>query len=133
MLSRHHAHAGADGAPVRLGSHTLHLQPAILRWGVVAQERRRLIHVDDDHIDVAIVIEVPECRSAAGPGLCNHCAARGRDVGKTSVPQISVENLPLLEGKVQFLAVDLREDVTVAHEYVGPAVIVDIAEAYAPA
>ena len=38
---------------------------------VVAQERRRLVHVPHEHVDVAVVVEVAEGAAAAGVDGCD--------------------------------------------------------------
>src|SRR5205814_2371436 len=93
----------------RLSPNTFHFEPVVFRRAVVAQQRRGFIHIDDDYVDVAVVVEVSESRTAAGARLRYHCARLGSDVGKTSIPEVSIQDLPLLKRKVQLLGVDLRE------------------------
>src|SRR5207249_3446002 len=54
--------AGAVGA----GALELHLDPPVGPGIVVAEQRRRLVHVHDQHVDVAVVVEVAEGGPAAG-------------------------------------------------------------------
>ena len=58
-------HARADGAAVRLHAHQQDLQPVAASGDVVPQQRRRFVHVDDDHVHVAIVVEIAECATPA--------------------------------------------------------------------
>src|SRR3954469_18585779 len=132
MLSRDDPHAGADCASVRLRANTFHLQPVVFRRAVISQQRRRFVHIDDDYVDVAIIIEVPESRTAAGARLRDDGASLGGDVGKASVPQISVENLPLLKREVELPAIDFGENVAVRHKYVRPPIVIEVEEANSP-
>ena len=47
---------------------------------VVAQQRRRLVHVHDEHVDVAVVVEVAEGGAAARVRVVSARAARGGHV-----------------------------------------------------
>src|SRR5256885_12569870 len=111
MLSRHDPHARADGASVRLRANTFHLQPVVFRGAVISQHRRRFVHIDDDYVDVAIIIEVPESRTAAGARLRDDGASLGGGVGEASLPQVSVENLPLLKRKCELPGIDFEANI----------------------
>ncbi len=50
--------ARADGAAVGLYAFQFHLDPICLAAEVVPQERWRLVHVDDEYVDVTIIIEI---------------------------------------------------------------------------
>ena len=60
-------------------------QPVPPRCQIVSHQRRRLVQVDDHRVDVAVVVEIAERRSAAGVGG-GHCGARSSS---------SSSNLPL--------------------------------------
>src|SRR2546425_6333511 len=59
------SYAGADGAAIGLQTNQLDLQPSILIPAIIAEQRRGLVHVHDEHIDIAIVVEVAECAAPA--------------------------------------------------------------------
>ncbi len=61
-----HRDPRADGAAVGFDARQLDLEPVVAAGHVVAQERRRLILIDDQDVDVAIVIEIAEGTAAAG-------------------------------------------------------------------
>src|SRR4051812_7045456 len=73
--------ARADGAPVRLRAGEFYFEPVVRTPTapvvvIIAQKLWRLVHVHDEHVRVAVVIEVPEGAAAtgfrledAGPGL----------------------------------------------------------------
>src|SRR5260370_17423010 len=52
--------ARAECRAIRPGANQLQLQPMIAILDVVPQQRRRLVHVPDDHVDIAIVVEISE-------------------------------------------------------------------------
>src|SRR5690348_5047134 len=58
-------YACANGAAVGLGSNQLDFEPVITALHVIAKERRRLVHVDDQDVEIAVVIEVPEGAATA--------------------------------------------------------------------
>src|SRR6059036_1882163 len=58
-------YAGPDGAAIGPQTNQLDLQPSILIPAIIAKQRRGLVHVHDEHIDIAIIVEVAERASAA--------------------------------------------------------------------
>ena len=66
MVAGNHAHARADGGAIALRSDQLDLDPVLLVAAIVAQQRRQIVHVQDQDVDVAIVVVVAESRAAAG-------------------------------------------------------------------
>ena len=66
MLSGHHAHARADGRAVAMGAQQFDGDPIILVAAVVAQKRRVIVHVQDQHVDVAVVVVIAKGAAAAG-------------------------------------------------------------------
>src|ERR1700722_17284323 len=52
--------------PIRLYSDQQHLEPMMLTAYIVSQQRRRFVHIHHDDIDVAVIVEVSECRPPAG-------------------------------------------------------------------
>src|SRR5262245_62710323 len=86
-----HLHAGADPRPVRFGAHTLDEDRVVPVAAVVPEQRRRAIEVVDEHVDVAVVVEVAEgtppaeiLRSYCGTGFRGHIA-------EPSVPEVAIE------------------------------------------
>src|ERR1019366_631227 len=60
--------AGADGAAVGFGGVQLELEPAVVPFDVIAEQRRWFVEVDDQNIEIAIVVEVTEGAAAAAVG-----------------------------------------------------------------
>src|ERR1700730_3295749 len=132
MLSGYDADAGADSAAIRLRANALYLEPAIFRRGVVAKQRRCLVHVDHHNVHIAIVVEVAECRSSARARFIENGTAIRGDIGKVAIPQVAVENFPLFECEMQLLGVHFGEYVATRNEYVGPPVVVEIEQSHSP-
>src|SRR6202034_2037979 len=70
----------ADGSTVRLYADQLDLQPVVVPAHVVAKQRRRFVQIDNQHVDVAVIIEIAEGASAA--------AVRSRDAGTGGFDQL---------------------------------------------
>src|SRR6266850_1884537 len=133
VFGRDYTDARADGAAVGFCAYALDFEPVVFGAGIIAQERRRLVHVDDGDVDVSVVVEIAEGGASAAVRLSDGGPARRADVDKTSLAEIFVQNLSLFEGDVEPASVDFGEDVAVGHEDIGPAVVVEIEEAYSPA
>ena len=71
MLAGDNADAGADGRAIALCADELDLDPILLVAAVVAKQRRRVVHVQNQCVDVAIVVVIAEGRSAAGEALAD--------------------------------------------------------------
>src|SRR3981081_2811218 len=56
----------ADRAAIRLDASELDLDPVMATGYVIAQQRRRLILIDDEHVQIPVVIEIAESAAAAG-------------------------------------------------------------------
>ena len=126
MFAGDYADARADGAAIGFCAYTLDFEPVIFGAAIVAQERRRLVHVDNGDVDVSIVVEIAEGGASAAVGLSHGGPACGADVDETTLAEIFVQDLSLLEGDVEPAGIDLGEDMAVGHEDVGPAVVIEI-------
>src|SRR5205823_5083401 len=62
-------YAGSNGAAVALDSSELNFQPVFSAGNIVAKQGRRFVHVHDQHVHVAIVVEVTEGAPAAGVSI----------------------------------------------------------------
>ena len=101
------------------------------RRGVVAKQRRTIVHVDHEHVDVAVVVVVAEGSSAARFLEQQPAPDFG---GRMPEPRALVEEelLPLRVARAEPVLVDLRVDVAVGDEDVEAAVVVDVDEPDAP-
>src|ERR1700690_524148 len=69
-------HARANCAAVGNGANKFDFQPVMRTSNIVAKERGRLVQVDDQDVEIAVVVKIAERASAAavnirerGPGL----------------------------------------------------------------
>src|ERR1035438_3216147 len=62
-------HLGANRTTVGGNANQQDLQPVIRPGDVIAQQRRRLVEIDNQNVDVAIVIEIAESHSPAAMRL----------------------------------------------------------------
>src|SRR6185437_5166242 len=120
-------------ASVRLRSDALDLQPIVLALGVVAEEGRTLVDVDDDHINVAVVVEVSEGRASTAAGEVQIWAAICRDIDELARSLVLVDDLALFVGEVEVFGVNFRKHVAVRHKDVSPAIVIKIKQSHAPA
>src|SRR5438477_7993536 len=60
MPSGDDSHPCTNGAAIGLGTNAFDLQPVVFRATIIAKERRRLVHINDGDVHVAVVVEVPE-------------------------------------------------------------------------
>src|SRR5262249_33965957 len=67
-LARHQANARADGVTVRTGSDQLQRNPVSLSRSIESKQVRKIVDVVDDDVEVAVVVEVGECRAASRLG-----------------------------------------------------------------
>src|SRR5882757_2025959 len=132
MFGGDYTDARADGAEVGFCAYALDFKPVVFGAAIVAEERGRLVHVDDGDVDVSVVVKIAEGGASAAVGLSDSGPARRADVDETPLAKISVQDLSLLEGDVEPAGVDFRENMSVGHEDVGPAVVVEIEETYSP-
>ena len=123
-------------APIAL---RLLVVPTSLSVSQCASARRRQreqigggVDVVHDDVDVAIVVEIGECRAAAGGRGRHRRTEPLRDVLEASVAEVAVHDLALLVARLRLDPLDLRIDVAIDDEEVEPAVVVEIDEADAP-
>ena len=65
MLARDHAHPRSNGRSIALGAKQLDLDPVLLIAANIVEQRRQIVHVEDKHVDAAIVVVVPKGRAPA--------------------------------------------------------------------
>src|SRR2546425_10566760 len=127
------AEARADGAAVGLHADQLDLQPIVLRRQIAAEKLRIIVDGVDYDVEIAVIVEIAEGAAARGDGNGDAGAGLAGDVGEAAVAEIFVEQLLLRVAGFGLELLDLGIDVTVADENVGPAVVVHVEKAAAPA
>ena len=65
MLAGRYAHPRSNRSTIALRPHQLQLDPVLFIAAVVAKQRRRIVHVQNQNIDIAVVVVVAECRAPA--------------------------------------------------------------------
>src|SRR5439155_19426564 len=100
---------------------------------VGGQHSWRAVHIINDDVDIAIVVEIAES-AAARELLRDDSGTRScRYVFETSIAEIAIKNFGLPVTDVQLSVCDLRIDVSVGEKKVLPAVVIKIQETNAEA
>ena len=60
LTSVAHQHASSDRAAIRFCAHQLELEPVVRAAEVIAQQRRRLVEIDYQDVQISIIVEVTE-------------------------------------------------------------------------
>src|SRR5205807_8869325 len=104
---------GADRGAVALSPNQLDLDPVVLVAAVVAQERGRIVHVQNQDVDVAVIVIVAEGGAPAGEALADPRTYPGGYVLELPVAQVPIHQAWHLERGVEVGLVDFRVDVAV--------------------
>ena len=130
---RNTCQARADPATIRFRANGAHLDPVVIQLRIATQELGIVVDRVDDHVDVAIVVEVAE-GTASG---CNWIGDPGphlqRNVCKMAVAQVSIEQLTLWVSSLGLQLLNFGIHMPIADQDVGPAIVIEIEEAAAPA
>ena len=100
---------GANGVAVGSRSDQLQRAPVQASTHIEPEEIGRRVHVVDNHVDVAIVIEVGERGAAAGGRRRDRRAELRRDVLEATVAEVSIDDFSLLIGGFGLQPLDLRD------------------------
>ena len=57
--------SSSDAASIGLNTFQFHFNPVGLATEVIAQQRRRLVEIDDKYVDIPIIVKVPKSASPA--------------------------------------------------------------------
>ena len=98
VLPAGHFYASPDGRAVRACAYALDHDPVVLVSAIVAQQRGRPVQVIDDHIHVAVIVEIPEGTAASDVLSPNGRPSFRGHVFETPVPKVAIQNLRLLVG-----------------------------------
>ena len=71
MCARYHAHASPNRGAIAFRSNQLDLDPILLVAAIVAKQRRQIVHVQNQSINIAVVVIVPERGPATGKMLAD--------------------------------------------------------------
>src|ERR1035438_507759 len=88
-----------------------------------------VVHQD---LDGSVIVKISGSYAMAVEGSSDARAGIERDVAESAVVLVPVQNLAFAECVVETSVIKFRVDVTVCHENVGPAVVVDVEEESPP-
>jgi hypothetical protein len=88
MLAGGHAHPRSNGGAIALGSHQLDLDPVLLVAPDIAEQRRQIVHIQDQHIHAAVVVIVSKSRAPAGKALTDTGIPSRRNVLEMAIAEI---------------------------------------------
>src|SRR5271169_4788342 len=132
MLADNHAHTPSNGGAIAFGSHQLDLDPVLLVASIIAKQRWRIVHVQDEGVDVAVVVVVAEGGAAAGKMLGDAGSHFRRYVFEAAIAEIPVNESRILVSLAEAVVINLRVDVSVDLNDVWPAIVVVVDKATAP-
>src|SRR3954453_11213520 len=104
-------HARPDGAVVRLDSLQFDFDPMPGSRHVIAQERWRFVQVDDEHVDIAVIVEVPERAPTAAVRLRDARPRLLLQLLERAVTEIPEHRARSSGGVLRQLALDIGIDV----------------------
>jgi hypothetical protein len=128
-----HDDARTDGGTVRAGADELDEKPGIRGRRLVTQQRRPVVDVIDDQVDLTGVEDVTQGQPAAAARLEQACSAAVRDIFETAVAEVAEENLPAVVAQLRMTRVEARRiDRAGDDQDVGTAVVVKIEKGRSP-
>src|SRR5258708_32907397 len=98
---------------------------------VISQEGRRLVHIQDENIQVTVVVKIAECATSTRVGRRNSRAGIC-DLFKGAIPEVSKENARRLVGVLRKLLFDLGIDASSYEEDVRPPIVIKIGDSCSP-
>src|SRR5215510_3208986 len=126
-----------NGRAIRFRTDQFQLKP-VVRAAIraidvlVPQQRRRLVHIHHQHINVAVVIEVTERAAAARVRSQYAWPALSSDVLEPAVAEIAIYE-PRASMWILFeVLFDLRIDITCNGKDIRPAVVIKIRQSRSP-
>src|SRR5437660_3531025 len=125
--------ARADAAAIGFCANGFDFDPVVCGAGIAAQKLRKIVDGVDDHVEVAVIVEVAESAAARSDGHGDSGAGIVGNIVEAAVAQILVEQLALRVTCFGLELLDFGIDVAVADKNVGPAVVVHVEETAAPA
>src|ERR1035437_198624 len=125
-------HLGANRTAVGGNPDQQDLQPVIGPANVIAQQRRRLVEIHHQDVDVAVVIEIAESHSPAAMRLGDAGPRQVAQFFEFAVSQIAKNHAGRLVGGIRRLLFHFGIDHAGGEEEVGKAVVVQVHDARAP-
>src|SRR5205823_5286011 len=110
-----------------------HLEPVVLVMHVATDQLWRAVDSTDQHVHVAIVVEISKGAAAGGGWSLNGRAALQRNIFKFSITQVAIQQLALRIAGFGGQLLDFGINVAVANQNVGPAVVIHVEKPATPA
>src|SRR3989442_370190 len=126
-------YARADAAAIRFGADGFDFDPIVARTRVATQKLRVIVDGVDHHVEVAVIVKVAEGAAARRDRGGDSRSSVVGNVFETAVAEILVEKLALRIAGFGLELLDFGIDVAIAKQNIGPAVVVHIEKAAAPA
>ena len=130
--TRRHAHDSAERRAVRRRAFELHLEPAVRPGVVVSEQRRRLVHVEHQDVDVAVVVDVAERGAAARVRRHRPRAAHERRLLEARAVHVPEDDARAAMRVLRQQRFDFRVDIAGDVHEVGASVVVEVGHARAP-
>ena len=114
-------------------AHQLQQYPMILVCRNVVKQLHRTVQHRDDHVDVAVIVEVSESDSTVRGVLRKIGAGAGTHILKLAVAQIAKDRIRLRVLALGNQAADIVENIGARHKQVLPAIVVEVDDPVSPA
>ena len=125
-------HLCADRESIAGRRYGPHRHPVVLRRLPILEQRRRVVDVADDEVEIAVVVEIPHGKPAADARELESGASAIRDVAEP-VTKVQQQLVLLSIGFAQLrILIDVRENVPVREKQIELPVEVGIKERGAP-
>src|SRR6266478_3919618 len=126
-------HPGSNGASIGLYTFQFHFDPVGLPAEVIAQQRRRLVEIDDQYVDIPVVVEVSE--SASPAAVCRRYtrARRLNEFFENAFAQVSKDGARCFVGVLRQRSFHLGVNMPGNHKEVWKTVVVEVDDACSPA
>ena len=133
MLAVAAGHPGTDCAAVGHCPGELNLEPVAAALDIVAQQRRGLVQIHDQDVDIPIVVKIAKGTAPTRMSQFDCRPGLRSDPLQPPLTEVAEHHIGGLEGVLRQLRFNLRVDVPGCVEDVRPAVVVKVHDARAPA
>src|SRR5919197_1739837 len=113
-------------------AHQFHFQPVAIPAEIISQERRGLVDIRDQDVEIAIIIEISKRSATAGVRLGNARAGSVEEFLEAPTSQVSKEYPRSLVRKFRMFPLHLGEDASCYPEQVRQAIIIKIHDSITP-
>src|SRR6266576_1609120 len=126
-------HSGSNGASIGLYAFQFHFDPVGLTGEVIAQQRGRLVEIDDQYVDIPIVVEVSESASSTAVWRGHTWPRRLDELFEHALAQVPKNGARCFIGVLWQCSFHLGVNMPGNHKQVGKTIVVEIHDACSPA